>query len=100
MKTCSTCKIEKELSEFTKDKSKRDGFHSQCKSCKKENREKNKERKKEYDRIYQKQCRERKKEYNRIYQKEYGKKYRQNDKYKAKKVNILGKKEKTMSYII
>lgn len=33
MKKCSKCKIEKPLIEFSKDKQKKDGFTSQCKSC-------------------------------------------------------------------
>ena len=34
MQICSTCKIEKPFTEFSKDKSKRSGFHSTCKMCK------------------------------------------------------------------
>jgi hypothetical protein len=33
MKVCTKCKIEKSLIEFGKDKQKKDGFTSQCKSC-------------------------------------------------------------------
>jgi hypothetical protein len=33
MKKCSKCKIEKPLSEFHKDKQKKDGFSPQCKNC-------------------------------------------------------------------
>lgn len=36
MKTCSTCKIEKLFSEFSKQKASKDGYHYQCKSCAKE----------------------------------------------------------------
>lgn len=35
MKTCATCKKEKDISEFTKNKSRKDGFNHSCKSCKK-----------------------------------------------------------------
>jgi hypothetical protein len=35
-KICSKCNIEKELSEFSKDKSKKDGLCSQCKICRNE----------------------------------------------------------------
>ena len=33
MKTCSKCKIEKELSDFYKKKASKDGFRSECKEC-------------------------------------------------------------------
>ena len=33
MKVCTKCKVEKELSEFYKDKSKKDGLQSYCKGC-------------------------------------------------------------------
>ena len=33
MKRCSKCKVEKELSEFHKDKSRKDGLFSYCKGC-------------------------------------------------------------------
>ena len=33
MKTCRTCKIEKELSNFYKDKQKKDGLYPSCKEC-------------------------------------------------------------------
>jgi hypothetical protein len=35
MKICSTCKEEKELSEFNRNKSKKDGYSYSCKVCKK-----------------------------------------------------------------
>lgn len=40
VKTCSKCGIEKPVSNFTKDKQKKDGYGSQCKSCKKEQSQK------------------------------------------------------------
>ena len=33
MKRCSSCKIEKELSQFNKSKSKKFGVHNQCRDC-------------------------------------------------------------------
>lgn len=52
MKTCSKCKIEKELFEFTKHKKSKDGFYCQCKPCKKEwkvnNKDKVNKEKKQY----------------------------------------------------
>lgn len=35
MKQCSTCKIDKELTEYTKNAAKKDGLHHSCKQCKK-----------------------------------------------------------------
>lgn len=34
MKICYTCKIEKPLSDFTKNRSKKDGLHGSCRLCK------------------------------------------------------------------
>lgn len=36
MKQCNKCKHEKELKEFTKKKSSKDGYHGYCKSCSRE----------------------------------------------------------------
>ena len=36
MKLCSRCKVEKEETEFTKDKTRSDGLHLMCKACKRE----------------------------------------------------------------
>ena len=55
MKTCSKCKIEKEVSEFNKNKTKKDGLQFECESCRKKlnkehyqaNKERLKERRKE-----------------------------------------------------
>ena len=33
MKVCSKCKVEKELSEFHKQRNSKDGYKSLCKSC-------------------------------------------------------------------
>lgn len=33
MKICSTCKEEKDINSFSKNKSMKDGLHNQCKSC-------------------------------------------------------------------
>ena len=42
-KICSKCKISKTLSEFSKDKSRKDGYDLRCKSCRKERHQNNKE---------------------------------------------------------
>jgi len=81
MKTCNTCKIEKELSEFNKDKSKNDGLHTQCKSCKKEYAKNNKDKRNERIKIYYQNNKEKINEKR----KEYGKLYRQNNKHKKSK---------------
>ena len=49
MKTCSTCKIEKQVSEFYKNKQ---GLEYQCKLCKKEYQQFHKTERAEYDRAY------------------------------------------------
>ena len=48
VKVCTKCKIEKELSEFYKDKSTKDGLTCKCKSCGKQYREANRENDKKY----------------------------------------------------
>lgn len=80
MKTCSKCKVEKELSEFNKDRRARNGLQSKCKSCEKEyseaNKERIKERKKEYYKSNKERINESRKEYYQA-NKEYFKKYRE-----------------------
>ena len=48
MKVCTKCKEEKKLTEFDKDKDKKDGLTYRCKSCRKKYRQANKEYFKEY----------------------------------------------------
>lgn len=79
MKTCAKCKIEKEVTEFVKNKKNKDRLTYTCKSCSKEYRENNKQRSKEY----YKNNKERLKQYylaNKELIKEYKKKYRENNK--------------------
>jgi hypothetical protein len=52
IKICTKCKIEKELSEFSKDKTQKDGLRNKCKSCCKEYRQANKEIIKEKNKKY------------------------------------------------
>jgi hypothetical protein len=37
IKKCSACKVQKDIGEFHKDKSKKDGYYNQCKECKNKN---------------------------------------------------------------
>jgi len=53
-KTCCTCKKDKLLYEFSKNKSKSDGFNHRCKECDKKYRENNKEKTTEYQKEYRK----------------------------------------------
>lgn len=48
MKKCSKCNIEKELSEFSKDKSRKDGLTSYCKACHNQYRLENSDKIKKY----------------------------------------------------
>jgi hypothetical protein len=54
MKRCGKCKIEKDESEFSRDKSRKDGLQCKCKRCDKEYSliPENKERKNEYQKEY------------------------------------------------
>jgi len=51
-KRCSKCKTAKDIVAFSKNKSKKSGYHSICKNCVCEYREQNKKRIKEYDKFY------------------------------------------------
>ena len=74
MKTCSNCKIEKPKTEFSKNKSRKDGLSHYCKLCAKERTRKyHKKHKKsvnEYNRKYYKENREAIIERKKIYQEE------------------------------
>lgn len=67
MKTCTKCGIEKERGEFSKDKSKKDGLYSLCKTCGKAYYEANKEKVAERGRIYHETNKDRIAERGRIY---------------------------------
>lgn len=51
-KTCSKCKIQKDLIEFNKCKTNKDGYHYQCKSCRKAYNQANKGKKTQYNKEY------------------------------------------------
>jgi hypothetical protein len=93
MKTCTKCKIEKELTEFNQDKRKIGGLLSQCKSCKKEYEKNNKEKRKLQTKEYWKN--------NKENLKEKRKQYRENNKEKIKEYREKNKenlKEKRKEY--
>jgi hypothetical protein len=52
MKTCTKCKIEKDLSEFHKSKAAKSGYHFACKSCKSAFYQANKEKYREVQKQY------------------------------------------------
>jgi len=52
MKRCCTCKLDKPLDRFGKDRSKKDGLQVQCKDCNKTYRDANKERAAQYSKRY------------------------------------------------
>ena len=89
MKKCKKCGIEKSLTEFGKRTASKDGLMYNCKQCKKEEYENNKEKRKDYLEQYRKrpEVKERKKKYNKEYNeknaeslKEYRKNYNKNNK--------------------
>ena len=67
MKVCSKCKVEKELSEFSKCNKVKDGLSSRCKSCDKKYRENNIIQIKEKAKKWRHQNKNNKKEYDKIY---------------------------------
>jgi len=88
-KLCLKCKIEKPITEFSKNKVNKDGFQKQCKTCDKEKNKKYREKNKEYFKEYLK-------EYNRQYlviNKEKIKKTKQNQ-YQNNKEEIKKKSKK------
>ena len=68
-KVCSKCNVEKEISEFRKDRSKKDGLYPSCKRCKLLWRHKNKELTNLANQRSRLNCQERIKKYNSEYQK-------------------------------
>jgi len=105
MKTCIKCRLEKELTEFSKAKRNKDGFRNQCKSCISESakiyREENKDYYKEYSKKWHQENKEHKKEYhkeyrlnNKEYHKEYNKEYYKNNKEHIKEYYKNNKEHK------
>jgi transcription elongation factor Elf1 len=69
MKVCSKCKIEKTLDCFYKEKSKLNGYSSNCKVCKKEYQQSNKEKISQYKKIYSEINKQKLTEYRKQYKK-------------------------------
>lgn len=71
-KFCGRCKEEKSVSDFSKDRSRKDGLRNRCKDCAREYlrkyREKNREKVREWDRNYKKENREKAREWERKYE--------------------------------
>tara|TARA_R110000782_G_scaffold244386_1_gene331167 strand:- start:119 stop:751 length:633 start_codon:yes stop_codon:yes gene_type:complete len=74
MKKCSNCKVEKEVTDFSKDKLRKDGFQSKCKTCDKDLIKKWRENNKERREKYRKEWYKSNLEYNKIKNKEWRKK--------------------------
>ena len=98
MKTCTKCKIEKELTEFSKDKNSKDNLKWSCKKClnneKKQWEINNKEKIKEYSKKYSEKNKKKIKNYNEQWRvdnkeklKEYSKEYSEKNKEKIKNYN-------------
>jgi len=93
MKKCTKCSVEKLLNDFSKDKSKGDGFSSWCKECVNQkgkdwylqNKEKHLEYAREYNKTWNKD--------NDEHIKKYGKEYRQNNKEKIRQTEKLYKEK-------
>lgn len=66
-KVCSKCKEELDISQFGKNRSKKNGIQSQCKKCEKEFKTKNRDHIREFDRKYKKEHKQQTKEYNSKY---------------------------------
>ena len=80
MKKCGRCNKIEDLSSFSKDRNKKDGYSNTCKSCKKEYREINKDILREKKKLYREDNKEKIKEYFEINKekiKEYQKEYRE-----------------------
>ena len=89
MKVCSRCKVEKDFSEFHKDKNHKDGLQGQCKDCGKKYRENNREKIAERGRKYRENNKEKEVERHRKYREnnrekiaEGQRKYRENNREK------------------
>lgn len=107
LKKCSLCKFEKDINDFHKDKRRKDGHHSQCKTCIKErskkyylkNREKEIEKSKAFNKIYYPKNKDKINNRNKIYAakncdkiKKYKQEYGIKNRAKRKKYLLENKK--------
>ena len=106
LKKCSKCGEWKPFSEFYKKKNTKDGLRSECKICRKEYYENNKDQIKEYREKYYENNKEKLKEINKKYYennkeklKEYQKEYRENN-YVRRWCTQTIYKHKTRGYIV
>ena len=114
MKKCTKCKVDKEITEFFKDKQKKNGIYPSCKECNEEYRkehhkeyykDKIKEHKKEYYKENKDKIIERQKEYDKENkdkinkrQKEYIKSRRLSDSLFRMKCNLRSRTSKAFKY--
>lgn len=87
MKKCSKCKEEKELSEFHKNKSFKDGYFSYCKKCYKQYYINNRSKILEKHKIYRKNNKEKIREYSKKHSIVY--KNRKNEIRKIRRINDI-----------
>ena len=109
MKKCSTCKIEKDISNFTKDKQKKDGLKINCIECCKllynNYRESNYQKESERGKKYNSEKRVINKEETRMYKKEYFQKNKdkiRNKKREYRNINkqvLNDKRKKNIKYL-
>lgn len=91
MKTCKKCKVEKEFSDFSKQKKGKNGYRSNCKKCISQS---SKKYSKQYHLDNKVNLNKKNKDYrlnNKEKVKEYNKEYRLNNKEKSKEYNLNNK---------
>src|ERR1700744_1885818 len=67
MKQCSSCKVEKEVSEFGKNRTRKDGLQHSCRDCRKQYRDENQDKLKAKRAAYYAKTRDAHLEYSREY---------------------------------
>lgn len=87
-KVCNKCTTIFSLTEFHKDKSKKDGCHSICKYCQKQNKENRKEEAKKVRQVYEKKNAKAIKEYWKNYNSNTNLKIKLKEKHLVKSYNI------------